>query len=204
MPSQDKQHKANRRRGKQLAQEAYRWHDLGRLPFALSMLQKAWNLGYQQPEVLREQAIILFKLHRNQEALSVIEQAIKADSRHALGYALKGLFLFHLGDSGAAVAQHELAIEHAPAEFLAEFYRQKGDLLLHLERFEEALQASEEALGRESTMAQAYVTKGHSLVALDRHEEALEAYQQALALNPQLVTAYMAHGLRNEITVQRR
>jgi tetratricopeptide (TPR) repeat protein len=190
IPHLNNQQKANRRRGSALAQEAYHLHDTGQLQSALALLKQAWNLGYQQAEVLREHAKILCELHREREALSVIEHAIKADPRHPPGYSLKGVVLFRLGEHDSAVAQHELAIQHAPAELLAEFYVQKSGLLWQVKRFEEALLASEEAITRDPTNSHAFAAKGHSLAAMERNEEALETYRQALALNPQNATVY--------------
>lgn len=189
MPAHNK--KANRNQGRKLVRDAYRQYDAGHLEAALALLKHARTLGYQPPVALREQAKILLRLHRDREALSVIHQAIQADPRHPLGYGLKGVIMIHLGEYDAALAQHDLAIKHAPEELLAEFYRQKSDLLWQLERFEEALQASDEAIARNPTDARAYATKGHSLLALERYEEALAAYRQALTLNPKMVTVYM-------------
>jgi superkiller protein 3 len=67
----------------------------------------------------------------------------------------------------------------------------RGIALLNLERYEEALQASEKALELSPNHSGAWCLKGIAFDKLGRYEEALQAYDKALELYPDYVDAWI-------------
>lgn len=74
-------------------------------------------------------------------------------------------------------------------DFAATIYNNKAVALINLKRYQEALEACEQALRLFPYLAMAYVNKGTSLIELQRYEEGLAASEQALRLNPDLAGA---------------
>jgi tetratricopeptide (TPR) repeat protein len=57
-------------------------------------------------------------------------------------------------------------------------------LLIYLERYEESLKYSEEAVILDSTNYKLFYNMGISLMKLNEHEKALDCYNKSLDLNP--------------------
>ena len=60
--------------------------------------------------------------------------------------------------------------------------------------YEEALVASEEALGIEPRNYDAWFIKGAALYQLERYEEALEAFEEAIDLKPEVIDIWIVKG----------
>jgi serine/threonine protein kinase/Flp pilus assembly protein TadD len=86
-----------------------------------------------------------------------------------------------------ALAAYEHALRQNNADATA--YRGKGNALVGLERYDEALTAFEQA-GVLTPLPTAYVSMGNVLVTLGRCDEAVAAYEQALALDAMYASAY--------------
>jgi len=76
----------------------------------------------------------------------------------------------------------------------ADFYNEKGILLVQQQHFQEALAAFEQALRLNPNYASVWCHKGDVLWELFRLDEALEAYNQALQLNQYYAPAYIGKG----------
>ena len=70
----------------------------------------------------------------------------------------------------------------------------QGDVLYNQQRYEEALEAYEQAIRLDPNNAKAYTGKGNVLYNLERYDEALEAYDQAIRLDPNDASAYIGKG----------
>lgn len=68
-------------------------------------------------------------------------------------------------------------------------YRGKGNALAVLGRYDEALQAFEQAIALTPQSA-TYLSKGNVLAKLKRYDESLTAYEQAIELDPIYASAY--------------
>lgn len=88
---------------------------------------------------------------------------------------------------GKALAAYEQALRQNNADATA--YRGKGNALVGLERYNEALTAFEQALVL-TPLPTTYVSMGNVLVTLRRCDEAVAAYEQALALDATYASAY--------------
>ena len=67
---------------------------------------------------------------------------------------------------------------------------EKGNNLLDIGKYQEALAAYEEALLLDSSYTDAWTGKGRALNELKRYKEALDALNNALSLDPEFVSAW--------------
>ncbi len=86
-----------------------------------------------------------------------------------------------------ALSAYEQALHQINADATA--YRGKGNALVGLERYNEALTAFEQAVMLKP-LPSVYVSMGNVLATLGRCDEAMAAYKQALALEDTYVSAY--------------
>jgi len=86
-----------------------------------------------------------------------------------------------------ALAAYEEALHQNNVDATA--YRGKGNALVGLERYDEALTAFEQALVL-TPLPSTYVSIGNVLTTLGRCDEAVAAYEQALALDASYTSAY--------------
>ena len=68
--------------------------------------------------------------------------------------------------------------------------RNKGDELIKLERYKEAIAAYEKAIEIEPNYYQTWYNKGIALSDLVRYEEAIYAFDQALEIKPEFHEAW--------------
>ncbi len=76
----------------------------------------------------------------------------------------------------------------------AEAYRRRGDALLELERFGEALECYERAIAIEPADARIYNNRASAFKNLRRFDEALDSYERAIALLPARAELYSNRG----------
>jgi len=141
-------------------------------------------------EVSLEQALALgIRAHQSgnlETAQAIYQQILDAvpdadDALHFLGIAKH-----QAGDSAGGVELIERSIAIDPQ---ANRYNNLGNVLLEMQRFEDATQAFRHALDLDPTHADAYNNYGALLKAQKRFDEASVAYEKALALNPEHVDA---------------
>lgn len=142
--------------------------------------------------LLLNQAFSLQELGQLEEALALIEQAIRLDPSSSSAHNNKGSTLRAMGRHEEALAAYEQAIRLNPSS--ASAYTNKGVLLLVLKRREEALAALEQAIRLDPARAMLYNNQGGILNDLGRFQEALSALDQAIRLDPSLALAYVNKG----------
>lgn len=81
--------------------------------------------------------------------------------------------------------------EPAPRESKISLLLAKGEILLDMERWEEALKCFQESLAMEPKNAEAHLKKGIALERLNRLEHSLDSYEEAVRLNPSRAFAYV-------------
>lgn len=94
-----------------------------------------------------------------------------------------------------AIAAYQQALTITPN--WVEVQRELGDLFLKLERWDEAVEVYEIAIGLRSD-TEVYHNLGEALLKLQRWEDAIAAYQKAIELNPEFSWSYnnLGDGLR--------
>ena len=96
-------------------------------------------------------------------------------------YSQRALYYLH------ALSAYEQALQENSAD--ADATRGKGNALVGLGRYDEALAAFEQAVAL-APQAATYTSMGNVLAALWRYDEAVAAYQQALRLDGMYAPAY--------------
>jgi tetratricopeptide (TPR) repeat protein len=117
-----------------------------------------------------------------QEALQLLNEALRVDPRSAEANLDRGNVLEEAGRAEEALASYDRALAIRPA--FAEALYCRGNALRALKRHEEALASYERALAMVPGRAEILGNRGNSLHALKRYEEALASYDQALVTMP--------------------
>jgi tetratricopeptide (TPR) repeat protein len=129
-----------------------------------------------------EQALGLIRNGRNDEALTVIDDAIAAGGGDASLYNLKGLADSELGHDGEAEKSFRTVIRLAPKSAMG--YTNLAVLLSRVGRHEDAATAFREAQTLEPKNFTALLGLGTSLEALHKHAEAAVYLQRAWNVRP--------------------
>lgn len=142
------------------------------------MNSEAAEDAFLDAPALFEQAEMLFKQERFEEALSRYEQAIERDPLDTRFHAGKGTALGTLDRFDEALAAWERALWLNPNSCYHLIFL---DAVL---TGEDMLMAAEWGIGHEPGNAQPYLYKGRALKMLRRPNEAVAAYRRALELAP--------------------
>jgi tetratricopeptide (TPR) repeat protein len=129
-----------------------------------------------------EQALEHLRSGRNDEALTVIDDAIAAGGKDASLYNLKGLVESELGQDSEAEKSFRSVIRLAPKSAMG--YTNLGVLLSKVGREEDAAATFREAQTLEPRSFTALLGLGTSLEALHKHAEAVVYLQRALNVRP--------------------
>ena len=117
------------------------------------------------------------------------------DSLHLLG-----VIFWQRGHHAEAVRRIDLALKLNPSHSPA--LNNRGNALMALRRFEEALTSYELALALQPDYAEAHCNRGNALQELRRFEDALASYDHALTLRPDYAEVYYNRG--NVLTALKR
>ncbi len=146
-----------------------------------------------QVDRLLQEARILRKYNRLDEALALNEKVLQLDNTNPLAWQehglVEGLRLQHRN----ALTSFEHALQLDPSLVIS--YNSKGTALSMLQQNQEALEAFERALQLEPNNASSWNGKGVALNALGRPDQALLAFDMALRFDPQMAQAWSNKGL---------
>jgi predicted O-linked N-acetylglucosamine transferase (SPINDLY family) len=115
------------------------------------------------------------------EAISIYQQILSRDANYFDALHMIGLAYKQLGMSEQALGFFEKAISVRPLD--PSLQSNYGNLLLNLQRYDEAIYAYELAIEKRSDFADAHYNKGIALDALKCHELAINSYSSAIELN---------------------
>ena len=102
---------------------------LKKFDLALSDLEQAFVLGYQDASAYSTVATICFELKQFPKALEYFAKAIELDSSYPLTYYNRSNVLHELGDNEAAIADLEKCLEFNPEEDFKQLIVRRLDLL---------------------------------------------------------------------------
>lgn len=134
----------------------------------------------------------LFVLHRQKEALTAINEAIKSDPNWYLPRAEKAKFLSAQGDLRLAEKEANEAIKldpNAPEALLS-----LGETQYAFGRVKKAQSSFDKSLAIDSNLAEAHIGKGKTLISSFYNDEAIEEFLSAVLLEPALSRAHLYLG----------
>ncbi|MGE5466539.1 MAG: tetratricopeptide repeat protein, partial [Ignavibacteria bacterium] len=139
-----------------------------------------------------ERALAFLRQGNLPQAHALCERIISAQPRHALAWHLLGAIELQRGEPALALRRFDsaLAIETGDAGM----HNSRGNALVRLQRYEEALASLDRCLALQPRHAEAQHTRGGVLFRLARYEEALAAFEGALAIEPGSVMTWNSHG----------
>ena len=145
------------------------------------------------PPALHLQGAIAIRQGRLDQALALLDRAVKFKPDYAEALVDRGNVLQLLARHADAVASYEAALRARPGDVEAIYNR--GVALVALNRHAEALAGFDAALAIEPRHAQALNNRGGVLHMLNRLDQALASYDRALALAPRFAEALTNRGV---------
>ena len=165
----------------------------GQYRLALEFIQQAISLDPNKPHYFFNQALILEKEERCDEAVSAYQQALRLKPQYVEALSNVGNVYRRQRQWSNAIAAYEAARQLKPQSAnllnnLGVVYKEKGDLDQALAQYQQAIQLSPQH-------AQAHHNMGVALKDQGKLDEAAQAFQQALNLKPNYPNAHYHLGL---------
>ncbi len=141
------------------------------------------------------------------------ELAVVRDEKESLSKSLQEVAVnlsrstkdaFELGVAALGLGKYKEALKYLQKaenenqsilEKQAEIFKYEGNALWELDKYEEALQAYDNAIAIKPDDHKAWSNKGVVFVKLEKYEEALQAYEKAIALKPDFHEAWYNKGV---------
>jgi tetratricopeptide (TPR) repeat protein len=132
------------------------------------------------------------EIGRNDEALSLFDQAFGLNPNNSIPLNAKGELLVRLGRYDEALSLFDQSRQVNPNDEVC--LTAKGELLVRLGRYDEALSLFDQASGLNPNNQIPLNAKGELLVRLGRYEEALSLFDQSREVNPNNEVCLTAKG----------
>ncbi|RIK64197.1 MAG: hypothetical protein DCC65_14915 [Planctomycetota bacterium] len=146
---------------------------------------RAWNgLGYA-----------LLAAGETTRAIENFRKAVQLEPDFAEAYANLGKAYFSMGRMENAVREFRIAWSLKPGAFWADTHFYFGAALLETERYSEAVDQLQLAIGKNSQYRAAYYNLANALWAMGDRDRAAAVFQQALAVDPGYTEAAVNLGL---------
>ncbi len=165
-----------------LLQQAFSFHQAGRLREALGLYQHVLTAQPNHPDALNLGGVAAFELGDGDRAVKLVQAAIACKPDHVDAHNNLGNMLKALGRLDEAETAYRRALEIEPD--YADAHYNLGILLEALGRLDEAEAAYRRALEIKPDFAEAHFNLGNVLPALGKLDEAATAYRRALEISP--------------------
>jgi len=162
---------------------------LARAEHAYKEILKAQPRNFDALHLL---GVIEIQKGNNEDAVRLIDAALKVESRSPFALSNRGLALQGLGRLEESLANYDAAITLKPDN--ADALYNRGNVLRDLKRYEEALQSYDQAVGVRPDHTEALNGRGNTLKRLGRHSDALASYDRAIAIRPDQPIAFNNRG----------
>lgn len=134
------------------------------------------------PFAIHALAVLLGRAGQQRAAISVYDLAIRITPDRAAAYRNRGQAKGAIGDAAGAIDDLGRALELEPNDPLTRWLR--AEVLLRLERFDEAAAAARTTIGLDPSHAPSHAQLGFALLRMKRYEDALGPLQRAAHLAP--------------------
>ena len=145
------------------------------------------NRAPSEPEALYAAAVVLWRERRREEAIKLIDEALRGRHDFADALCMGGYMLSEFGKPEPALRFYRRALELDSSLVVA--HLNTGKVLFSAGRFAEALGSFESATALAPDDPDAWCSRAGALRELGRLEESLEAAQRALTLRPDFAEA---------------
>ena len=139
-----------------------------------------------------DQALALFRGGRLPEAERVARHLLADEPSNAQTLHLVGVILSQQGKNSEGLCFIDAALQIELG--LAALHNSRGNVLVALQRFDEALASFERAIGVDPEYAVAFGNRGNVYHELGRFDEAIASYDKSIALAPEDAEAFYNRG----------
>jgi protein O-GlcNAc transferase len=139
------------------------------------------------------QALALHQAGRLAEAERIYGQILKMEPNHFDSLHLVGVIYSQRGNHVESVRQIDLALKINPKAAYA--HNNRGNILMKLQRLDEALASFDKAIALKPDSAEAFNNRGNALQELNRLDDALASYDKAIAYKSDYAEAFNNRGL---------
>lgn len=190
-------------------------HELGEYKKAIASYDEA-NSIKSDNMAWNNRGLALYRLERYEEAIASYDKALKIKSNSHIAWNNRGNALFSLGKYQEAVKSYDKASKFKFDSNIAQFKQRKrkplkdkthkrsdnfypvwynrGNALLRLGRYEQAIDSYSKALRYNPTEYEAFYNKGNALFFLKRYEEAIKSYDSCLRFHKECFQALNNRG----------
>jgi protein O-GlcNAc transferase len=181
----------NHQRNKSLAdlESALRLHRSGRLQEAEAIYKKMPH----NPDALHLRGVLANQLNRNDEAVELINKAIRAQPSNAAYYYSLDTAYRALGRLDEVTACYQKLLAHSPKNAIA--WNRLGNAIKDQGMPVEAATCYQNAIALKPVFSEAHNNLGLVLVEHGEIDSAVECYRQALALDPSDAATYANLGI---------
>lgn len=154
---------------------------MGCIREAADILNEAVTATGGDVSVLTNLAILLERLGRHAESISIAERVIATDPDHEAARLTLGLALLRGGHPGKAVHHYRLLTANLPGN--PDAFLNLGEALMAIDQYSEALTAYERAIELKPALIAALIGKGQALAMLERFNESDAIFSEATRLD---------------------
>ena len=166
-------------------------HLLGIISFQLKdykksseLISQAIKVNPNDAETYNNQAFVLKKINRLEDAVESLKKAIKLKPDFIEAYNGLGHLLVELNQLDAALKNFDKAIEINPN--FSEAYNNRGNILNKLNRYTESIESYDKAISINPNFAEAYNNRGGVQKDRKLYEDAQKSYEKAIKIKPNL------------------
>jgi tetratricopeptide (TPR) repeat protein len=176
-----------------LMHQATAAREAGALTEADALCRRILELEPIHEPALKLRFAIAHQQKRFQDALSLLDEATRADPTNVSWWIGRAWTLASLGLQADAVIAYDQAIALSPLDH--EYHRGRALALIATNRLADALASCDTAIALRPDAAGGHLVKGHALRRLHRYDEALAAFDSAIELEPESGDAWYSKAL---------
>jgi len=156
----------------------------------ISALEQAIDRNPQDFVLRMELGLLLQRLQRYEDAVTLFSEAIRINPDHPIAYNDRAITYTISQQYEKALSDYTKAI--SINSLFARAYNNRGSTYDYMREYENALADFDQAISINPNYASPYSNRGNTYYALGDYEQALANYDQALTIDPELSDAYRA------------